>query len=409
MNSAAPAVAVKGTVPPAVSTGNTISRDEWIDRARRIAPVIRAEALNTEQGNTLSPVSVAAMRETELFWAGVPEEVGGYGCSLTTMIEILEEVAFADGSSGWSLMANALATAAAGAFAGDECVQEIFGGAERPIMAGMYGPAGKAVEVDGGYRGSGSYSFGSGCNHADWLGGGMFVMENGEHKLLPDGTPEVRICFVPREKVVFKGNWNVAGLAGTGSYDYEIPEQFFPEPFTMERTAKQPQRGGAPFHIGLLPMGNGGHAAMALGICRRALQEIAIISTSRKRVGSASLIADSDIFRHQFALQEANYQAARAYVLKVFDDVERAIETGEPFGDLARQRIRQATTWAHNVAAEVVNVCHLWGSSASFRKPSALGRCMEDMHVATQHILVDQNILADAARAVLDHWTGPDA
>src|SRR3546814_2657649 len=76
---------------------------------------------------------------------------------------------------------------------------------------------------------------------ATWMGGGMFVTENGAPKLLPSGLPEVRICFVPREKVVFRGNWDVMGLSGTGSYDYELPDQFIPHDFTMERSELTPR------------------------------------------------------------------------------------------------------------------------------------------------------------------------
>lgn len=393
-------------VPPQTTK---ISHDEWVARARQIAPLIRAEALNTEQGNTLSPASIAAMRDTELFWAAVPVEVGGHGCRLVTAIEIMAEVAFADGSSGWSLMANKLATAVAGAFVGDDAAHEIFGGSERPILAGMFGPGGNTQAIDGGYRGSGKYSFGSGCGHANWMGGGMFLMEDGVKKLLPNGVPQVRICFVPRDKVIFTGNWDVTGLSGTGSFDYEIPDQFVPEAFTMERTELTPQRGGATFDLGLQAFGCAGHSAIALGIARRALQEIALISTSKKRTASPSLISESPIFRHGFSVQEANYQAMRAYVLNVFDDAERLAESGQPVPAEARQRLRQAAAWSHNMAADIVDFCHLWGGSASIRKPTALGRCMQDMHVATQHIFVDQHNLADVAPALLEHWAGPDA
>lgn len=384
-----------------------VSHDEWMMRARQIAPLIRAEALDTEAGGTLSPHAVAAMRDTELFWAMVPEEAGGYGCSLVTSIEILEEVAFADGSSGWSLMANKLATALAGAFAGDDAIDAMFGGGERAIVAGMFGPGGSAVEVDGGYRGGGRFSFGSGCGHSNWMGGGMFVMENGVKKPLPDGLPQVRIAFVPRDKVVFHDNWNVAGLAGTGSYDYEITEQFIPEGFTMERTQLTPQRGGPTFDLGLQAFGCAGHSAVALGITRRALQEIALIATTKKRVGSSAFISESAIFRHGFAQQEANYQAVRGYCLKVFGDAEHVAANGHAVSPETRQRFRQVAAWSHNICKEVVDFCHLWGGSASVRNPSALGRCMRDMHVATQHIFVDQQHLVDAAPTLLERWTSP--
>ena len=63
----------------------------------------------------------------------------------------------------------------------------------------MLGPGGKSVEVEGGMKGAGKYAFGSGCDHADWFGAGMLVREDGKPRLLANGLPEVRVCFVPRE------------------------------------------------------------------------------------------------------------------------------------------------------------------------------------------------------------------
>ena len=48
----------------------------------------------------------------------------------------------------------------------------------------------------------------------------MLVLDDGVPRRLASGQPEVRVCFVPRDKVEFKSNWNVNGLAGTGSYDW---------------------------------------------------------------------------------------------------------------------------------------------------------------------------------------------
>ena len=80
-------------------------------------------------------------------------------------IHVVEELSRADPSVGWAFMVNALATALAAAFCEDDAIATMFGGAVRPIFAGMLGPGGRSIEVDGGYVGGGKYSFGSGCAH----------------------------------------------------------------------------------------------------------------------------------------------------------------------------------------------------------------------------------------------------
>src|SRR3546814_20242279 len=75
-------------------------REILMARARQIAPIIRAEALNTEEGGTLSPAAVAALRDTELFCATVPRAVGGFGCDLVTALELMDALRYDDEARG---------------------------------------------------------------------------------------------------------------------------------------------------------------------------------------------------------------------------------------------------------------------------------------------------------------------
>ena len=380
------------------------SRRCFLELAKSLAPLIEREANGIEKTSTLTAPVLDAMRETDLFWFMLPAELGGGGADVTTAIEVMEELTRADGSTGWSFMANTTGTAAAVAYIGDQGIDAMFVGGKRPIVAGMAGPGGKAVEVNGGYRGGGNYKFGSGCAHADWISAGMFVMEDGVPRKLADGTPEVRVAYVPRERVVFKGNWDVIGLVGTGSYDYELPDQFVPAGLTMERTAVLPARGGAMFQFGIAGLGCVGHSAIALGLMKRALEEVARLSSEKKRVGYPGTVSEYPVFRSEFMKNEALYWAARGFVLDVFARTERAAEEGSPDTAQDRARFRQAVTWSTQVAAEVVQFCHIWGASESIRKPTALGRCLQDVHVATQHVFVDPITLVNAAPPVLDSW-----
>lgn len=381
-----------------------LSRSDFIARARSITSLIRKEAATTESAGTLSKVVVEALKDLELFWMLVPTELGGGGANLTTAVEVLAEITCADGSSGWTLMANSTQTAIAAAFCGPSAIEAMFGGGRRAITAGMFGPGGKSIETDGGYVGSGKFSFGSGCAHADWIAAGMLVLENGAPRRLAGGQPEVRVCFVPRERVQFKGNWDVNGLVGTGSYDYELPEQRIDRDFAFERTAVTPLRGGPVFSLGIAAFACAGHAAIPLGLMKRSLAELVGIAAKKTRPGYPSVIAEYPVFREQFSVQEASYQACRRYVLNVFEDAESTAESGQPLTAEQRARFRQAATWAHQVAADVVRFCHYWAGSESIRASSALGRCMRDMHVATQHVYVNPISLVDAAPALMNGW-----
>lgn len=396
----------KQTAPAAAIAGHCAGTREhqFVTRARGIGGLIRREAANTENAGTLSAPAVDALRETELFWMLVPKELGGGGADLTTAILAIEEISCADGSSGWVLMANSTMTAIAAAFCGEAAIEAMFGSGQRALTAGMFGPGGKSVEVADGYVGSGRFSFASGSNHADWISAGMLVLEGGQPRRLPNGQPEVRVCFVPRDKVKFTGNWDVTGLAGTGSYDYEVPEQHIGRDFTLERTADTPLRGDSVFSLGLAAFACAGHAAVAIGLMKHALIEIVQTVATKTRPGYAGVVGESQMFREQFSTSEAAYQASREYVLKVFGDAQETAAAGRPLTPEQRARFRQATTWTHRVAADVVRFCHFWSGASAIRASSVMGRCMRDMHAATQHVFVDPISLVDAAPALMSVW-----
>ncbi len=378
--------------------------EDVVDRARQVALLLRSRADQTEQIGTMAPEVVAGLREAGLFGFLMPAEVGGLATDLLTAIEIIEILSRADGSSGWTLMANGLAGALAAAYCDDQAVAKIFVNGSTTTVAGMLGPGGKCQEVAGGYRGSGTYRFGSGAGHADWLAAGMLVIEDGKPRPLPSGQPEVRVCFIPRDAVEFTGNWDVMGLVGTGSYDYVVPDQFVDAGYTFERTSVEYRRGGPVFALGVAGLACAGHAAVALGIAARALEEIAELASHKQRAAYPSAVGDHPVYLHGFSLQEASYQAARAYTRQVFGSAAADLRAGRQLTAGRRQRFRQCVTYVHGVTAEVVRWCYTWGGSDALRMPSALGRCWRDISGATQHVFVDPINLVDAGPDLIEAW-----
>jgi alkylation response protein AidB-like acyl-CoA dehydrogenase len=368
--------------------------------ARSLATLIATEAASGDRGRTLTRPVVDALTAAGLFELMVPRELGGVEADALTTLAVFEELSRADGSTGWSFLANVTTTAFAAAYTGDAAVKEMFGGARPAIHAGMLGPRGEAAQVDGGYRVKGRYSFGSGCAHAGWIGAGTLVTRDGAFVPAASGLPEMRVVFVPRDHVEFLDNWDVLGLSGTGSFDYELPEQLVDEAFTFPLTAEVARRGGPVYRLGVLALTSVGHCGFALGVGRRALEEVARISATKQRMGATAPIRDQQMFQHDFAFQDAAMRAARAYAFEVFGAAQAAVERGDALSAEQLHRVRQTTTYATRVAAESVRFAYTWAGTDALR-PSPLQRCFRDIHAATQHIFVDTSTLTNAAPVLL--------
>ncbi|HEY1974871.1 MAG TPA: acyl-CoA dehydrogenase family protein [Pseudonocardia sp.] len=379
----------------------SLAADEYPDRARSIAPIIEAEADAMEQACRITPPVVAALAEQDLFWLLVPREMGGAGLGIVPALRVIEELARADGSTGWAVMANAFSMGIAAGFLADAGAREIFAGDQRGITAGMILPTGRGLRVDGGYRVHGRYGFASGSAHASWIGAGFVVHDDNGPVTDGAGGPLCRVGFVRRDEVSFLGGWNVMGMVATGSDDYSVDGVFIPEARTMDTFSTVPVRPEPVYRLGLLGIGVGGHGPVVLGIARRALEEVATITSAKGRPGYPTVVADAQMFRREFAVQEASLQAARHYVYAVHGEVEATAAAGREISAEQRARLRQVTTWVQQVAREVVTFAYSWGGSAALRIPSALGRCLRDVSVGANHVLVEPMTLVDAAEHLL--------
>lgn len=364
--------------------------------------VVEREAAASEAARTLTQPVVDALHDAGLFRLMTPRDLGGEEADLATVLAVYEEVTRADASTGWSLLANATTTGFAGAFLGDRAVKAMFGGDADPVHAGQFAPRGTSVACDGGYVVSGRYSFGSGCAHAGWMGGGTIELdEQGTPVISERGIPVIRAFFVPAAGVELLGNWDVMGLCGTGSYDYAVPEQTVDESFTFRLVEDEPQRGGPLYRLGVLGLTAAGHAAFALGVGKRALEELLTIVAGKQRLGATIPLREQQLFRHELGMHDAALRAARALVFEAFDDAQSTLERGDDATPLQRQRLRQATTYATRVAVDVVRFAYTAAGTDALR-PSVLQRCFRDMHAATQHIFVDPDTMTETGRLLVD-------
>ena len=141
--------------------------DQVLTAARGMRDLVAAEAAASERDRTLTAALVEEMWASGLMSSFNPVEAGGVEPSFAEMIETWIEMAWQDGSFGWIGIANLPSSFAAACYLPDEGFAEVFtANANHVTMGGQFFPNGQGVAVDGGYRVSGSWSFGSGTGHA---------------------------------------------------------------------------------------------------------------------------------------------------------------------------------------------------------------------------------------------------
>ena len=370
------------------------------DAARTLRDVTAEEAEACERLRTLTPRSVEALWNSGLMQLFNPFEAGGAEPSFAEMIDTWIELAWQDGSLGWIGIANLPSAAACAAYLPPAGFDEVFTAhGNRVTIGGQFFPNGMGATVDGGYRITGAWNFGSGTGHAEFVAAGFMPTVDGELVVGDDGIPPLLVAVIPREEIVFTDGWFVQGLKGTGSYDYNVTDLFVPESRTFELFTHTPERGSSPvFHMGLMPMTAAGHAAWALGVAKSMLDDVAELARTKVRMGDEGALANRTTFQRGLSHHTAMWKAARLLVLDTFAEAERFVADGGDLTPTMRGDLRVAATYATEASREVVQWAHLAAGTSAIREGSRLERAFRDLYTGTQHVFIGEKTYTDAAR-----------
>ncbi len=372
---------------------------DLLERADEVRTLARAHASSAETNRQLHPDVVHAIGASGLFSMLVPRELGGMEVEVVTMVRAIEIVSRGDGAAGWCVMIAATVGVTAAQLPRDGAV-EMF---SDPTIAtgGVLMPRGRATRVEGGYRVSGEWSFGSGSGHSEWLLGAAIVVGPDGPEMVADKVPHVRMMFFPREDVVIHDTWHVSGLRGTGSNDFEVQDVFVPD----RRTC--PIGGGefwtnAPLYafplFGLLALGV---SAVGLGIAQGALDAIRELATAKTPTGSRRLLSERAAAQSGIAESEALVRSSRAYLHATITDAWERVVAGDKLSLEDRALLRLAATTVALNSAKAVDICYNLGGATSIYEGNLLQRHFRDIHTLTQHVMVGPPTLEVAGRIFL--------
>src|SRR5438309_5343336 len=196
-----------------------------VQAAAALRPLLRLYQEEIEREQRLPPALVERLHAAGFYRMVIPRALGGLEVNPLTYLRVVELLAEGAGSVGWNIANNSVGQLVTLGLS-DEGVDEIYArGADTVIAGTAVMGGGRAVPVDGGYRVTGRWPFGTGCQESSWMLGSFQILDGDQPRRSPDGTSVYwRGIFSRSEAQNVQGSWDVTGMRAPGSLDWPIDD-----------------------------------------------------------------------------------------------------------------------------------------------------------------------------------------
>jgi alkylation response protein AidB-like acyl-CoA dehydrogenase len=371
----------------------TGSAHDFVAKVRAMAPLLREHRAALESERRLPQPLVSALAEAQLLSLWLPKSLGGPELSPLDFVDVVEAASELDGSVGW-IVGNAGGMSRIGGYLPAEVARAWFAN-PHAFVASATGATGKAVQVPGGYRVSGRWPFGSGIHHATRVMG-LCAIDQDDAR-----ASNLVCCYFDRSDLTVIDNWYVSGLRGTGSCDFEAKEVFVPDAHVHDFPNPKPTQPGTLYRIPQLSIFPLSISAVPLGIARSAISTLVCLAGSRIRQGSSVSLCERETVQAAVGRCEADYRAARAFLVDSLQELMTAIDIGGDRLVSARVAFRLACSHCAEKSERIVTTMAAAAGSAAILESFDLERQVRDIQAAVKHLAMSPNFFITAGRVRL--------
>jgi alkylation response protein AidB-like acyl-CoA dehydrogenase len=371
-------------------THASLGAADIISAVRSLAPEIQSRGDEIAALRRLPIDLVTKLKAAGVFRMAMPKAWGGPEMTPREQCEVYEALGAADASVAWCAKIGS----DSGYFAAqlEEGVARTLFPDLDYVTAGQVPPNGLGERVDGGYRLSGHWTFGSGCTHADVIATGFLVTENGK-PIMRGGAPQSRIAFAPASQFEVLDTWHSTGLAGSGSNDYRVKDLFVPEAHTLSQD--DPPRRSEPLYC-YFGMFLASWHGLALGLARRAIDAAIAIADKKMHIfpPPPMPLRQRPHARVALAKAEMAWRASRAFTYETIDRIWHEAQTDGRISPDTRRAMALSLTHAFRMARDVAQMMYdLAGPTAVFSTKTPLDRLLRDAITMSQHLLLSDSFL----------------
>jgi alkylation response protein AidB-like acyl-CoA dehydrogenase len=384
-----------------------IDAEPLVRAAAALRPAIREYREEIEREQRMPRALFEQLREAGFYRMVIPRSLGGLQVDPLTYTRVVELLAQGAGSVGWNIANNGVGQLVTLGLP-DEGVLEIHGqGTPSPMAGTAIQGGGLAVEVDGGYRISGRWSFGSGCQESNWMLGSFQVLDDGQPRRRPDGGSLYWRGVFPRDQAtIVDGSWDVAGLRGTGSFDWIVEDVFLPARRTVEHVGvpldnQWSRWPGITYALPSQAWVGPHHSSVITGIARAGIDALIALAVEKTPRGRTGMLCENPQVQDAVGRADAILNSGRVYRSATIVELWNTIAAGGETTLEQRARCRLASTHAADCAREAMDLVYRHGGSTSFKRESRLAECWRDLHVVGQTVTIAPEWYPIGGRALL--------
>jgi alkylation response protein AidB-like acyl-CoA dehydrogenase len=371
-----------------------IDAQPLVQAAAAMRPVLRDYREEIDREQRIPKPLVEQLAAAGFYRMVIPRALGGLQVDPLTYLRVVELLAEGVGSVGWNLANNSIGQLVTLGLP-DEGVREIYPPGHDTIIAGTaVQGGGQAVPVEGGYRISGRWTFGSGCQESSWMLGSFQILDDGQPRRRPDGGSLYWRGVFPRaEATIVEGSWDVAGLRGTGSFDWTVENVFLPERRTMVHAGapldnQWSRWPGVTYALPSQAWVGPHHSAVITGIARAGIDALIALAVEKTPRGRTGMLCENPQVQDAVGRADAVLNAGRIYRGAMIAALWNTIAAGEETTLQQRARCRLAAAHAADSAREAMDLVYRHGGSTSFKRESRLAECWRDLHVVGQTVTI---------------------
>jgi 3-hydroxy-9,10-secoandrosta-1,3,5(10)-triene-9,17-dione monooxygenase len=208
---------------PHSTDDSTLPEEEraLLRRARALIPSLAERAPAAAAARKLPVRTISEYRDTGILRILQPKRFGGMQGRFSLFSRIVEELTYGCASSAWVYAVLAEHQWIIAQY--PEAAQvDVWGDDPEEVASSSLAPRAAAKRVGGGWRLSGRFPFSSGCDYAQWAILGAFLGEMGDPR-------HIAYLLAPLAEIEIVDDWQVLGLAGTGSKSLVLHDVFIPE------------------------------------------------------------------------------------------------------------------------------------------------------------------------------------
>lgn len=323
----------------------------------------------------------------------VAQEYGGLQSHVLDLMQAVQTLSYYNGSLGWVLGVTGTAALGSG-YLKQEAAQEIFG-KTNSLTGGWAAPVGKAQKVEGGILVNGKWSWGSGIRHCTYIVGGVLLQ-------IPEKErPISALAYFKPEEVELIDNWEVLGLNGTNSIDYQVKNIIVPDGRWIFFPVQKAKIEATLYQFSFLGALASGVASVGLGLAQRAIDEIIQLSKNKVPNGASRNLANRPVIQEKIALMQASYQSAKLFLENAVQKNWQAAENGKISAKI-KSELRLAASYAVGQSVEIVNQAYRIGGGSSIWNGVKLQELLKDINVVSQHGMISPNNYEIAGRVAFD-------